>query len=185
MPRSPTPRRPHHVVALAYDRLCTFEYGCVVEFFALDRPELGVDWYRFSTCGVEPGPLRADGGITVEAPHDLAILDRADTIVVPGWRDIDDPPPPALLAKLRRAHARGARLCTICSGVFVLAAAGVLDGRRATTHWRYAEALARRYPAIEVDANALYVTDGAIVTSAGSAAGLDMMVDLVRADHGA
>lgn len=175
----------HRVVAIAYDRLCTFEYGCVVEFFALERPELGVDWYRFATCAVEPGPLRAAGGITVDAPHDLRMLDRADTIVIPGWRDIDDPPPEALLAKLRKAHARGARLCTICSGVVVLAAAGLLAGRRVTTHWRYAEALAARYPDTTFDADALYVADGNLLTSAGSAAGLDMLIHLVRGDHGA
>ena len=173
------------VVVLAYDRLCTFEFGCAVELFALDRPELGVDWYRFSTCAVEPGPLRATGGITVAAPYALGTLARADTIVVPGWRDPDERPPEPLLRRLRAAHARGARLCTICSGVFVLAAAGVLDGRTVTTHWRYAERLAACYPAIRVDPGALYIADGNIVTSAGSAAGLDMLLHLVRADYGA
>ena len=173
------------VVALAYDGLCTFEYGCTVELFALDRPELGVDWYRFSTCAVEPGPLRAAGGITVVAPYALRTLDRADTIVVPGWRDPDERPPEALLRRLRAAWRRGTRLCSICSGVFVLAAAGVLDGRTVTTHWRYADRLAQRYPTLRVDPNALYIPDGPIVTSAGSAAGLDMLLYLVRQDYGA
>jgi AraC family transcriptional activator FtrA len=177
--------KPHFVVALAYDRLCTFEFGCTVELFALERPELGVQWYDFAVCAIEAGPIRAAGGITVDAPFELALLERADTIVIPGWRDANEDPPEALLALLRAAHARGARLCSICSGVFVLAAAGLLDGRRATTHWRYADLLARRYPAIEVLADALYVDSGQIITSAGSAAGLDMLLHLVRRDYGA
>jgi AraC family transcriptional activator FtrA len=175
----------HLVVALAYDRLCTFEFGCVVELFALERPELGVDWYAFQVCAVEPGPIRAAGGITVQAPYAPELLALADTIVIPGWRDADELPPPALLDALRAAHARGARLCSICSGVFVLAAAGVLDGLRATTHWRYTEKLARRYPRIIVQQDDLYVDEGQVITSAGSAAGLDMLLHLVRRDHGA
>src|SRR3954451_6597958 len=126
------------VVAVAYDQLCTFEFGCVVEMFALQRPELGVPWYRFAVCSVERGPLRAAGGVTVSAPHTLKILDRAHTIIVPGWRDADEPPPEELVRKIRAAHERGARICSICSGVFVLAAAGILDGKAVTTHWRYA-----------------------------------------------
>jgi len=175
----------HLVVALAYDRLCTFEFGCVVEVFALPRPELGARWYQFAVCAAERTPLRALGGFTLAVPHSLRMLDRADTIIVPGWRDAHEPPPPALLDRLRAAHRRGARICSICSGVFVLAAAGLLDGRRATTHWRYAELLAKRYPAIDVAIDAIYVDEGPIVTSAGSAAGLDMMLHLVRRDHGA
>lgn len=175
----------HFVVALAYDRLCTFEFGCTVELFALDRPELGVPWYEFAVCAAEPGPIRAAGGISVLAPFTLELLERADTIVIPGWRDADEAPPAALLDKLRAAYRRGARLCSICSGVFVLAAAGVLDGKRVTTHWRYAALLAQRYPSIEVEADALYVDAGKIITSAGSAAGLDMLLHLVRRDYGA
>lgn len=175
----------HLVVALAYDRLCTFEFGCTVELFALERPELNVDWYEFAVCAVEPGPIRAVGGITIAAPYTPELLERADTIVIPGWRGADEPPPPDLLALLRAAHARGARLCSICSGVFVLAAAGLLDGRRATTHWRYTDALARRFPAIEVLPDQLYIDNGQIITSAGSAAGIDMLLHLVRRDYGA
>ncbi|KWZ38640.1 transcriptional regulator [Burkholderia savannae] len=174
----------HLVVALAYDRLCTFEFGCVVELFALPRPELGVDWYRFAVCASEPGPVRAAGGIKVEAPYRLALMDRADTIVIPGWRDPDEAPPEPLLKKIRAAHRRGARLCSICSGVFVLAAAGVLDGATVTTHWRYAQRLQARYPSLRVNPDALYVDEGRIVTSAGSAAGLDMLMHIVRRDHG-
>ncbi len=173
----------HRVVALAYDELCTFELGCVVEVFALPRPELTVPWYSFAICSAERGPLRAAGGLTFTAPYSLRALDRADTIVIPGWHAADVPP--ALIARLRAAHRRGARICSICSGVFVLAAAGLLDGKTATTHWRYARTLAERYPAIDVCFDQLYVDHGQIVTSAGSAAGLDMMLHLVRRDHGA
>lgn len=173
------------VAALAYDGLCTFEFGCVVELFSLDRPELGVPWYRFGICSAERGPLRAAGGFTLSVPHTLRLLDRADIIVIPGWRDADEPPPPVVVRKLQKAHARGARLCSICSGVFVLAATGLLDGKAATTHWRYAEKLRQRYPAIEVRPNDLYVDEGQLTTSAGSAAGIDMLLHLVRRDHGA
>src|SRR4051812_41029513 len=172
------------VVAVAYDQLCTFEFGCVVEMFALQRPELGVPWYRFAVCSAERGPLRAAGGVTVSAPHTLKILDRAHTIIVPGWRDADEPPPEELVRKIREAHQRGARVCSICSGVFVLAAAGILDGKTVTTHWRYAERLQQRHPQLKVAQNALYVDEGSVVTSAGSAAGLDMLVHLVRRDYG-
>jgi AraC family transcriptional activator FtrA len=175
----------HLVVALAYDRLCTFEFGCTVELFALERPELEVDWYDFAVCAVEPGPIRAAGGITVQAPYAPELLALADTIVIPGWRDADEAPPPELLALLRASHQRGARLCSICSGVFVLAAAGVLDGQRATTHWRYAERLAQRYPQIDVQPDHLYVDNGQVITAAGSAAGLDMLLHVVRRDYGA
>jgi AraC family transcriptional activator FtrA len=175
---------PHLVVAVAYDRLCTFEFGCTVELFGLPRPELEIPWYDFAVCAAERGRIRATGGIAVEVPHSLRMLDRADTIVIPGWRDANEAPPPALLRKLRAAYDRGARLCSICSGVFVLAAAGLLQGKRVTTHWRYADLLASRYPDIVVEPNALYVDEGQILTSAGSAAGLDMLVYLVRKDFG-
>lgn len=172
------------VACVAYDGLCTFEFGCVVEMFSLHRPELGVTWYRFGVCSVERGPLRAAGGFTFTAPHSLSLLDRADIIVLPGWRNVDESPPPRLLAKLRRAHARGARLCSICSGAFILAATGLLDGKAATTHWRHIEKLRARHPNIELRPNELYVDIGQIITAAGSAAGLDMLLHLVRRDYG-
>jgi AraC family transcriptional activator FtrA len=175
----------HLVVALAYDGLCTFEFGCTVELFALNRPELNVTWYDFKVCSTERGVMQAAGGIEVRVPNSIALLDKADTIVIPGWRDADEPPPPALIKKIRAAFERGARFCTICSGVFVLAAAGILDGKTVTTHWRYAEKLHKRYPLIAVEPNALYVDEGQILTSAGSAAGLDMLIHLVRRDYGA
>ena len=174
----------HLVAAVAYEGLCTFEFGCTVEMFALPRPEVTVPWYDFGVCAARRGQVRALGGVSITVPHSLRLLDRAETIVIPGWRDAREAPPETLTRSLRRAHARGARLCSICSGVFVLAAAGVLDGRRATTHWRYADLLARMYPRITVEPDALYVDEGDILTSAGSAAGLDMLIHLVRRDHG-
>ena len=178
---------PHHVVAIAYDGLCTFEFGIVVEAFALARPELEArldrPWYRFSTAAVE-APIRAMGGIRVAADTGIERLEEADTIVIPGWRSIDAEPPEALLAALRRARARGARLMTICSGVFGLAAAGLIDGRRVTTHWRYAERLAAAYPSARVDPDILYTDDDGIITSAGSSAGIDACLHLIASDHG-
>ncbi|MQT14042.1 transcriptional regulator FtrA [Segnochrobactrum spirostomi] len=173
------------VVALLYDGLCTFEFGIVAEIFGLARPEMGEGWYRFASAPVDDGPMRAHGGLVVQATADAAILDEADLIVVPGWRGIDAPVPGALVERLKAAHARGARLASICSGVFVLAATGLLDGATATTHWRYADALRQRHPVIEVDAAALYRRHGRIFTSAGSAAGIDLMIEIVRQDFGA
>ncbi|WP_340643973.1 transcriptional regulator FtrA [Phenylobacterium sp.] len=173
------------VVALVYDNLCSFEFGCAAEVFGLPRPEVGPDWYSFATASVDPGPIRAMGGLQVQASGGLEALQGAGTVIVPGWKGPDVLPSPELVTALRAAHAGGARLVTICSGVFVLAAAGLLDGRRATTHWRYAEILRDCYPRIEVDPNVLYVDEGQILTSAGSAAGLDLCLHLVRRDFGA
>jgi AraC family transcriptional regulator, transcriptional activator FtrA len=173
------------VVALAYDRMATFEFGIVVEVFGLPRPEIKVPWYRFEVCALERGPLRATGGVTLRARAELSALRRAGTVVLPGWRDPEERPPEALLAAVRAAHARGARLVTICSGVFILAAAGLLDGRRATTHWRYVERLRALHPRVRVEPDVLYVDDGSILTSAGSAAGIDLCLHVVRRDYGA
>jgi AraC family transcriptional regulator, transcriptional activator FtrA len=172
------------VAALAYDGLGTFELGIVTEVFGLPRPEMGEGWYRFRVCSHECGPLRATGGLLLQTRSGLAELARAGTIIVPGWR-VHDAPPATVVAALRRAHARGARLVSICSGVFVLAATGLLDGRRATTHWRYVEILRSRYPEIRVEPDVLYTDEGAILTSAGSAAGIDLCLHLVRRDFGA
>ncbi|MEO1017535.1 MAG: transcriptional regulator FtrA [Pseudomonadota bacterium] len=172
------------VCVVAYDGLCTFEFGITVELFGLPRPEFD-HWYRFAVVAAEPGPLRATGGVTVRTSHGLDALDDAHLILVPGWRGTDIPVPPDLSAALRRAHERGARLASICSGAFVLAAAGLLNGRRATTHWRYAQALARTYPDIDVDPEVLFVEDRGIMTSAGSAAGLDLGLHIIRQDFGA
>lgn len=172
------------VVALAYDGLCTFEFGVAVEIFGLPRPELGPDWYRFAVAGVESGELRAMGGVRVVADGDMSLIAEAGTVIVPGWRGADTPVPEALCEQLRDAHRRGCRIISICSGVFVLAAAGLLDGRNATTHWRYLETLQQRFPNINVVPDVLYIDEGSLLTSAGSAAGIDLCLHLVRRDYG-
>jgi AraC family transcriptional activator FtrA len=136
-------------------------------------------------CSLDRGPLRFTGGGTMQQRAGLRALQHAGTVVIPGWRDADERPPDALLQAVRSAHRRGARLVTICSGVFVLAAAGLLDGKRATTHWRYVERLRARFPKIHVEPDVLYVDEGAILTSAGSAAGIDLCLHIVRLDYGA
>ena len=172
------------VAVLAYDGLCTFEFGVACEVFGLARPEMGGAWYRYSVCGIEPGPLRAAGGLVVTANAGRGVLRTADLIVVPGWRAIDAPVPAGLIVDLVRAHARGARIMSLCSGIAVLAACGFLDGRRATTHWRYAPSIASRFPAIRLDPDRLYVDEGDVLTAAGSAAGIDLCLHVVRKDFG-
>jgi AraC family transcriptional activator FtrA len=173
------------VVAVAYDGLCTFEFGVATELFALPRPEVEVPWYDFSVVAVDEGPLRATGGLILSAPTDLDELAGAGTILLPGWRDPGEAPPARLLDALRNAHQQGARLASICSGVFILAASGLLDGLRATTHWRYVDQLQAAHPEIQVEPDVLYVDNGSILTSAGSAAGIDLGLHLIRRDHGA
>lgn len=175
---------PHRVAVLAYDGLCTFEFGIAVELFGLPRPELK-SWYDFEACGLESGPLAATGGVVIAAPKGLNRLLTANTIVIPGWRNPDERPPERLVRVLKKAHARGARLMSICSGVFVLAATGLLDGKFATTHWRYFEKLHSSYPRIRLKPNVLYVDEGTLLTSAGSAAGIDLSLHLIRKDFGA
>ncbi len=172
------------VVALAYEGLCTFEFGIAVEVFGLDRPEMGSSWYRFAVAGYEPGPMRAAGGVRIMTDGDLHLMADANIVIIPGWRDVESEVPRDLLDAVREAHHRGARILSICSGVFVLAAAGLLNGRKATTHWRYTDALAARYPKIEVKPDVLYVDEGDVLTSAGSAAGLDLCLHVVRRDYG-
>jgi AraC family transcriptional activator FtrA len=171
------------VAVLAYDGVNAFELGLAVEVFGLAN--MGPNWYRVTVCAQRPGqPLAAGGGIKVVAEAGLACLRQASTIIVPGWQDIDATPPGALLDALRRAHARGTRIASICSGVFVMAAAGLLTGRRVAAHWAHAEILAGKYPQLSVDADVLYVDDGDILSSAGRAAGLDLCVHIVRRDFG-
>lgn len=176
-------RNPLNAVVLAYDQLCTFEFGIAIELFGLPRPEFD-RWYTLRVARVDEGPLRAAGGISVAAPYSLKILDSAGTIIVPGWRGTHTPVPELLCRKLRKAHADGARILSFCSGVFVLAAAGLLDGKRAATHWRYAAELSARFPDVTIDADVLYVDSGNVITSAGSAAAIDMGLHLIRRDFG-
>jgi AraC family transcriptional regulator, transcriptional activator FtrA len=172
------------VAVLAYPGMSVFETGIVTEVFGLPRPELDVAWYRLTVCAERPGPVPVVGGAALTTPYGLDELAGADTVIVPGVSDVRADPSPALVDALRRAHARGARIVSICSGAFALAGAGLLDGRPATTHWRYAATLRRRYPRVLLDPDVLYIDDGEIMTSAGSAAGLDLCIHLVRRDHG-
>ncbi|QLF68760.1 transcriptional regulator FtrA [Peteryoungia desertarenae] len=172
------------VAILAYDGLCTFEFGVAQEAFGLARPEMGKNWYRCQTVAVEQGPLRAAGGLRFTTDVGLDQLQQADLIVVPGWRGIDAPVPDPLIEALRQASKRGARIMSLCSGITVLAASGLLDGRRATTHWRYADAIATRYPAISLDPDVLYIDEGEVLTAAGSAAGIDLCLHVIRRDFG-
>ena len=184
MPTLVTPPENLDVAVIAYDGLAMFEFSIPVEVFGLPRPEFD-PWYRFAVCAVEPGPLRATGGIRIEVDGGMELLETAGTIVVPGWKTLDEPAPAPIVEALVRAHARGARLVSICSGAFLLADTGLLAGRRATTHWTHAERLQRRHPEIRVDADVLYGAEGQVLTSAGSAAGLDLCLHLVRRDFGA
>lgn len=175
-----------HTVAVAiFEGTGAFETCVACEVFGIDRSAMGVPPYRFRVCAIDPSPVRTDGGFSIVTEHGLAPVRRADTIIVPAWSDFDRPVPPEFLEVLRRAHARGARLVSFCSGAFVLAAAGLLDGRRATTHWLHAPEIARRFPRVDWDPSVLYLDDGSgIFTAAGTAAGIDLCLHLVRQDHG-
>jgi AraC family transcriptional activator FtrA len=183
-PRSAAEAGRHRVAVYAFDGMSPFELGCVVEVFGLPRPELGAAWYELTVCAETAGPLRAVGGFTLATEHGLDEFAAADTVIVTAVPDVRGEASPALISALRQAHGRGARVVSICSGAFALAAAGLLDGREATTHWRYADLLAERYPAVRVDPDVLYVDGGDVLTSAGSAAGLDLCLHLVRTDRG-
>src|SRR4051812_29553950 len=167
----------HRVVTLALESVVAFDMATPAQVFR--GP------YSFELAAVRRGPVATSTGFRVVADHGLEALARADTVVVPGYDTIDRPPPRAALDALRAAHARGARIVSICTGAFALGDAGLLDGRRATTHWRYAGYLAERFPAVEVDPDVLYVDTGDVLTSAGVAAGIDLCLHIVRCDHGA
>ena len=171
------------VVALATPPQSLFELSCAVEAFGLDRPGLRSP-YDFRVCAEEPGWLEAQGGMGLHVEHGLGALDDADTVVIAGWPALEEPPSDELADALLRAHRRGARLVGLCFGAFLLAGVGLLDGRRATTHWREAERLARHFPRVEVDAGVLYVIDGNIATSAGTGAAVDLCLEVARRDLG-
>ncbi|OYD77498.1 UNVERIFIED_ORG: AraC family transcriptional regulator /AraC family transcriptional regulator with amidase-like domain [Burkholderia sp. CF145] len=174
------PKTPHVVAAVAFDGISPFHLSVPCVVFAEDRSDGGVLGFEFRVCSIDPGPLSTTAGFSIAATHGLDALADADTIIVPTWRDPDEAPPPALLDALRAAHARGAQLVGLCLGAYVLAAAGLLDGRPATTHWAWAADFARRFPDVKVDPQVLYVDDGDILTSAGTAAGLDCCLHVVR-----
>ncbi|WP_326822393.1 GlxA family transcriptional regulator [Streptosporangium sp. NBC_01756] len=172
----------HRVVALANPPQATFELSCAAEVFGTERPGLARR-YRFDVCAELPGPVPTSAGYAMTVSEGLSALEDADTIVIPGWQSRAATAP--VLSALRRAHRRGIRIAAICSGAFVLAQAGLLDGRTATTHWRLAADLAARFPRVRVDPDVLYVDHGDVATSAGTGAGIDLCLHLVRADHGA
>lgn len=179
-PANPARRR---VAVLAFDGLSMFEFAVAVHVFGShDGPEL-TDWYDTVVCAVS-NEVRMDNGLTMQVPRRLASLRAADTVVVPPCDDADAVPE-AVLTALRRAHARGTRILSLCTGAFVLARAGLLDGRRAVTHWAECDRFADAFPSITVEPSALYIDDGDILTSAGSAASIDLCLHIVRLDHGA
>lgn len=169
-------------VALAVtDGMLHFELSVAYEVFGSAPDAVAVPWYDVSVCG--SAAVRV-GRFRLEPDHGLDRLRHADTVIVPAWADVDEDPPADLIDAVRAAHEAGARIASLCTGAFVLAAAGLLDGERATTHWAHTTALAARHPSVEVDPDVLYVDNGSVLTSAGKAAALDLCLHLVRLDHG-
>ncbi|WP_263729488.1 GlxA family transcriptional regulator [Cellulomonas sp. SG140] len=173
----------HRVALAVMPGAPIFEIAVPCEVFGVARPDLVDPWYRLQVCATEPGAA-VGPGFVVGGDAGLEQLVTADTVIVPACTDVHEQQPPALVEAVREAHRRGARIASICSGAFVLAQAGLLDGRRATTHWMHADELARRFPRVRVDASVLYTQDDGIHTSAGTAAGIDLCIELVRQDHG-
>lgn len=170
----------HHVVALALPAVVAFDLAIPAQVFGHEDER---DRYAFRVCAVEPGLVPTTSGFSVEAGYGLEALATADTVVVPGFDPLEDPPV-AVCEALRQAIAGGARMVSVCTGAFALAAAGLLNGKRATTHWRNAERLQTLYPAVAVDSHVLYIDEGNVNTSAGVAAGIDLCLHLVRKDFG-
>jgi AraC family transcriptional activator FtrA len=180
------PKESSHRVAVIVDHGSNpFELGVATELFGLRRPELDREWYTLSLCTPDPAVRMHSGFFTLTGVAGLDEVDRADTVIVPNRPDPEVPPSPAVLDVVRRAARRGARFLSFCTGSFTLAEAGVLDGRRATTHWRWADAFRRSYPRVELLPDVLFVDDGNVLTAAGSAAALDLGLHLIRRDHGA
>jgi transcriptional regulator GlxA family with amidase domain len=166
---------------VATDGLLHFELSLAFEVFALDPSGLADPWYELVVCGA--GPVRI-GRFLLEPDYGLEQLVHADTVIVPALADVDAEIPAELLGAVRSAHAARARMVSFCTGAFVLAAAGVLDGLRATTHWAHTDVLAARYPQVRVDPDVLYVDNGGVLASAGKAAAIDLCLHLIRRDHG-
>ena len=180
-----TERMLRNVVAYVQDDAGTFGVGVASEIFGCDRSADGLPAYDFDICSLQPGKVRTDTGLVVNVEHGIDRCSQADLIIILGWDDFDKWPPEPLLAALRSAVARGATVVSHCSGAFVLAAAGLLDGKRATTHWQYAARMAELFPEVRVDPGVLYVDEGQILTSAGTAAGIDVCLYLIRREQGA
>lgn len=177
------------IAAAIYDGLLGFEYGIAAEMFGLVRPGMEKNWYDFRPCRVEKGELTSTHGLSFSPRHGLRQLVEADTVIVPGWRrpktgDDHKPPQTAFIKALRAAHDNGARIISICSGVFALGYAGLLDRKKVTSHWLHTEELQRQFPGANVIRDRLYVHDGQISTSAGSSAGLDLCLSIIRKDFG-
>jgi len=186
-PANPARRRSwdlRNVAVAVCQEVSPFELGVVCEVFGMDRSADGLPAYDFAVCAAEPGPIRTRSGFDIVTPYGVDRLATADLIAVPAWRDAHEPAPAALLEALRAAVDRGARVMSVCSGAFILGQAGLLDGRQATTHWRYTQALADAYPAAAIDRDVLYVDADPVYTSAGTAAGIDLCLHLVREAHG-
>ena len=175
----------HTIAVVAFDGISPFLLSIPCGVFGEDRSAAGVPRFDLRICGVQSGPLPTSSGFSIVAPYGLEGMIDADTIIVPGWHDPRISPPESLLEALCVAHERGACLVGLCLGAFVLAAAGILNGRPATTHWLWAEEFGRRYPRIRVNPEVLYVDDGDVLTSAGVAAGIDCCLHLMRKWHGA
>ncbi|MFB4303824.1 helix-turn-helix domain-containing protein [Actinomadura sp. NTSP31] len=175
----------HRVAVIVGPGSNPFELGVATELFGLARPELGHPWYELTLCAPRPSVRMHAGFFTLGGVAGLEAADAAGTVIVPNRPDPLAGADPAVLAAIRRAALRGARLVSFCTGAFTLAEAGVLDGRRATTHWRWAEAFAARHPAVRLEPDVLFVDDGEVLTAAGSAAALDLGLHLIRRDHGA
>ncbi len=172
----------HGVAILALDKVIALDLGIAYEVFSQARLAAGEPAYAVRVCG-ERRSVRA-GGFDLHVPGGLKEVALADTVLVPGIEDINAPIAPRVISSLQTARENGARVVSICTGAFVLGAAGLLDGRRATTHWLIADELARRHSLARVEADVLFVDEGRLVTSAGASAGLDMCLHLVGRDHG-
>jgi len=176
---------PHTVAVLAFEGISPFHLSVPCMVFGDDLARLGGPRYTLLVCAEQAGLVATMSGFSIAVPHGLDALERADTVIVPAWSDPEQAPSPALLQALRAAHARGARVVGLCLGAFVLAEAGLLDGRSASTHWVWSEDFARKYPKVKLDQKVLYVDEGDILTSAGTAAAIDCCLHLLRCDHGA
>ncbi|PLP60942.1 AraC family transcriptional regulator [Mesorhizobium loti] len=175
----------HTIAIVAFEGISPFHLSVPCIVFGDDLLKLGAPGYRLLICGENVGPVATMSGFRIEVEHDLSSLAEADTVIVPAWRDPDERPPQALLHALKAAHGRGARVVGLCLGTFVLAEAGLLDGRTVSTHWAWADEFERCHPHVTLNQNALYIDDGNILTSAGTAAALDCCLHIVRRDHGA
>lgn len=173
------------IAVVAFDGISPFHLSVPCMVFGEDRTDTGAPRFRVQVCAPEPGPLATNAGFTLVVPHGLEAIRRAQIVVVPSWRDDGRPAPPALIRALQAAHRRGATVVGLCLGAFVLAEAGLLDGRPATTHWHLAAAFAKQYPQVVLQPEVLYVDDGNVLTSAGTAAGIDCCLHLLRVRYGA